>query len=162
MAVPTAGVVSFTHKLGASLGMSEIRREALIPQVMRVRNAFRDTAYMAIDFPWIIRRITSSYGYYRKYLRQMRKNGRVNPEDFKDADLNELRLMINTYFHTRGPVMKIDFRIFNYIYFVMIAWVLVEAIQIQQGMDAKMESGNITWDRRRSTYDDDYEEDIRG
>eukprot|EP00388_Colpodella_angusta_P023943 GDKJ01062140.1.p1 GENE.GDKJ01062140.1~~GDKJ01062140.1.p1 ORF type:complete len:128 (-),score=2.36 GDKJ01062140.1:54-410(-) len=116
---------------------------------------------MVIDFPFLIRRMTSSYGYFGLYLRQMRKHGRANPEDFKDADLNELRTMVNNHFHIRGPLMKIDMRIFNYIYLVMGAIILYEAYKIQKGIDKKLDMGGVSWDNRRKSYDDDYEEDVK-
>lgn len=161
MATPTPGVVNFTSKFGATFGLSQTRVELLIPHAMAVRNAFRDSAYTIIDLPFLVRRVTSSYGYYRKYLRQMRKHGKANPEDFKDADMNELRMMVNDYYHTRGPVMKVDLRIFNWMYLIMGIIVLYEAYFIQKGMDAKIEGGGSSWDRRREEFDDEYEEDVR-
>lgn len=154
-------IANAVTKVGASLGLSNAKVEAMLPHVFRTRNAFRDAAYMVVDFPFLMKRMTGSYGYFRKYLRQMRKHGRANPEDFKDADLNELRTMVNNYYHMRGPLMKIDMRIFNYMYVIMGIIIVYEAYKIQKGIDNRMDMGGVSWDDRRNAFDDDYEEDIK-
>lgn len=132
------------------------------PYGNKCHQALRDGLYLMIDFPKFVARTHSTYGALIRYTRQARKNkGKVNPEDFKNVDTNELRMGLETFASMRGPLQKIDFRWFYWMYLLMIGYTLVTGYKLQGMMDAKMDKTGGSLEDRRAMFDGDYEEDVR-
>lgn len=128
----------------------------------KFHQALRDGFYMVIDLPKFVARSTSSYGALMRYTRQARRNkGKVNPDDFRDVDTNELRVGLETYAAMKGPLQKIDFRWFYWMYFIMISYTIITTYKLQGMMDARLDRTGGSLDERRKLFDDDYEEDVR-
>ncbi|EPY23001.1 hypothetical protein STCU_02639 [Strigomonas culicis] len=124
--------------------------------------AIRDAGYLVIDIPRFFSYTHSNYGALRRYLRQARINkGKVNPEDFRDVDTNVLRESLIRHAQWKGPLQKIDFRFFYWMYGVMIFYVLWQGLALQRMRDNKLDKTGSTLEQRRSMYDDDYMEDVR-
>ena len=128
----------------------------------RFHQALRDGFFMIVDFPKFVSRTHSSYGALMRYTRQARRNkGRVNPEDFRDVDTNELRVGLETFASMKGPLQKIDFRWFYWMYFFMIGYSLYTGYTLQGMLDAKLDKTGGSLEERRRMFADDYEEDVR-
>ena len=128
----------------------------------KFHRSLRDGAYMMIDFPKFVFRSTSSYGALMRYTRQARRNkGKVNPEDFRDVDTNELRIGLETYAAMKGPLQKIDFRWFYWMYILMIGYSVFTANKLQNMLDEKLDRTGGSLEDRRKMFPDDYEEDVR-
>lgn len=122
----------------------------------------RDGAYLIIDLPRFFMYSHSNYGAMRRYIRQSRINkGKINPEDFKDVDTNVLRESLIKYAQTKGPLQKIDFRWFYWMYAIMIFYAGWQGMHIQSLMDARLDKMGASLDQRREMFDDDYVEDVR-
>ncbi|ESL10402.1 hypothetical protein TRSC58_01867 [Trypanosoma rangeli SC58] len=128
----------------------------------RVHCAMRDAFFLVIDTPKFFTYTHSSYGAMRRYIRQARINkGKVNPEDFRDVDTNVLRESLIRYAQWKGPLQKIDFRWFYWMYALMIAYVLWQGLALQKMLDERVERSGMSLDERRRMFDDEYEEDVR-
>lgn len=127
-----------------------------------LHSAFRDGWYLLIDTPQFFLYTHSNYGAMRRYIRQARINkGKVNPEDFRDVDTNVLRESLIRFAQWKGPLQKIDFRFFYWMYAMMIAYVFWQGVNLGKLLDAKIDKTGATIEQRRSMFDDDYEEDVR-
>ncbi|KAF8279655.1 hypothetical protein TcG_05763 [Trypanosoma cruzi] len=128
----------------------------------RVHCAMRDAFFLVIDTPRFFTYTHSSYGAMRRYIRQARINkGKVNPEDFRDVDTNVLRESLIRYAQWKGPLQKIDFRWFYWMYALMIGYVLWQGLALQKILDEKVERSGVSLEERRRMFDDEYEEDVR-
>jgi hypothetical protein len=132
------------------------------PVQNKFHRSIRDGAYMLIDFPKFVWKTSSSYGALIRYTRQARRNkGKVNPEDFKDVDTNELRIGLETFAAMKGPLQKIDFRWFYWMYLIMITYSCYTAWTLQKKLDAKLDRSGGSLEERRKMFANDYEEDVR-
>jgi hypothetical protein len=132
------------------------------PVSNKLHRAMRDGTYMIIDLPKFVFRTTSSYGALMRYTRQARKNkGKVNPEDFRDVDTNELRVGLETFASMKGPLQKIDFRWFYWMYLIMISYSVYTAWTLQGKLDEKLDRTGGSLEERRRMFGADYEEEIR-
>ncbi|KAG8344327.1 hypothetical protein ERJ75_001645200 [Trypanosoma vivax] len=128
----------------------------------RVHCAMRDAAYLLYDCPKFFVYTHSSYGAMRRYIRQSRiHKGKVNPEDFRDVDTNVLRESLIRFAQWKGPLQKIDFRWFYWMYVLMIGYVLWQGLALQKMLDEKVDRTGASLEVRRSLFDDEYEEDLR-
>lgn len=132
------------------------------PQTNKLQCAIRDAGYLIIDLPRFFMYSHSNYGAMRRYIRQSRINkGKINPEDFKDVDTNVLRESLIKYAQAKGPLQKIDFRWFYWMYAVMIFYVGWQGMHLQSLLDARVDRMGASLDQRRDMYDDDYLEEVR-
>lgn len=132
------------------------------PTNNKLHCAVRDGAYLLMDFPKFITYTHRNYGAVRRFIRQSRVNkGRINPEDFKEVDTNVLRESMIRHGQWKGPLSKVDLRIFYWIYGVMFVYVCWQALELQKMIDAKVDRSGSTLEQRRSLFGDDYEEDVR-
>lgn len=128
----------------------------------RVQCAFRDAAYFVIDIPRFLLFTNSNYGAMRRYLRQSRLNkGKVNPEDFRDVDTNVLRESLIRHSQIKGPLQKVDFRFFYWVYIFLMAYVLLQGRQLLRMKEEREDRSGATLAQRRQMYDDDYIEELR-
>ncbi|KAG5496311.1 hypothetical protein JKF63_02613 [Porcisia hertigi] len=132
------------------------------PVENKLQCALRDAAYLIIDLPRFFMYSHSNYGAMRRYIRQSRiHKGKINPEDFKDVDTNVLRESLIKYAQSKGPLQKIDFRWFYWMYAVMIIYVGWQGLHLQSLLDARVDRMGASLEQRRSMYDDDYLEEVR-
>lgn len=117
---------------------------------------------MLVDFPKVVVRSTSTYGALIRYTKQARRNkGKVNAEDFKDVDINQLRMALELFHQMRGPLQKIDLRWFYWMYLVMIGYCVWATYKCQRMLDERLDRTGGSLEERRRMFSDDYEEDIR-
>ncbi|AIO01148.1 hypothetical protein LPMP_322630 [Leishmania panamensis] len=132
------------------------------PATNKLQCAIRDAAYLVIDLPRFITYSHSNYGAMRRYIRQSRINkGKINPEDFKDVDTNVLRESLIKYAQAKGPLQKIDFRWFYWMYAVMIIYTGWQGMRLQSLLDARVDRMGASLEQRRDMYNDDYLEEVR-
>ncbi|KPA84845.1 putative mitochondrial hypothetical protein [Leptomonas pyrrhocoris] len=132
------------------------------PATNKLQCAIRDAGYLVIDLPRFFMYSHSNYGAMQRYIRQSRINkGKINPEDFKDVDTNVLRESLIKYAQTKGPLQKIDFRWFYWMYAIMIVYVGWQGMHLQSLLDARVDRMGASLDQRRDMYDDDYLEEVR-
>ncbi|CAJ1032656.1 hypothetical protein, conserved [Leishmania lindenbergi] len=132
------------------------------PATNKLQCAMRDAAYLVIDLPRFITYSHSNYGAMRRYIRQSRINkGKINPEDFKDVDTNVLRESLIKYAQAKGPLQKIDFRWFYWMYAVMIIYTGWQGMRLQSLLDARVDRMGASLEQRRDMYNDDYLEEVR-
>ncbi|KAG5470655.1 hypothetical protein LSCM1_01901 [Leishmania martiniquensis] len=132
------------------------------PAANSLQCAIRDAAYLVIDLPRFFMYSHSNYGAMRRYIRQSRINkGKINPEDFKEVDTNVLRESLIKYAQAKGPLQKIDFRWFYWMYAVMIIYAGWQGMQLQSLLDERLDRMGASLEQRRDMYDDDYLEEVR-
>ena len=132
------------------------------PQTTKLQCVIRDAGYLIIDLPRFFMYSHSNYGAMRRYIRQSRINkGKINPEDFRDVDTNVLRESLIKYAQAKGPLQKIDFRWFYWMYAIMIIYVGWQGMHLQGLLDARVDRMGASLEQRRDMYDDDYLEEVR-
>lgn len=154
--------VSFVHTVTRTLQHDIRTFTHWDPAANKLQCAIRDAAYLVIDLPRFFMYSHSNYGAMRRYIRQSRINkGKINPEDFKDVDTNVLRESLIKYAQAKGPLQKIDFRWFYWMYAVMIIYVGWQGMYLQSLLDARVDRMGASLEQRRDMYDDDYLEEVR-
>lgn len=156
------GSTSLVRAVSSTLGQDLRNFASWDPMSNKLQCAMRDGTFLILDIPKFFKYTNSNYGAMRRYIRQARVNkGRINPEDFKDVDTNVLRESMIRHNQFKGPLQKIDFRIFYWIYGVMFVYICWQAYGLQKMLDAKIDKSGSSLEQRRSQFDDDYMEDVR-
>ena len=133
------------------------QRETCEAVLARSYDAVRDSLYGAVDMPKMLFKANSGYGDYMRYTRQMRKHGKVNPDDFKDIDTNQLRMYLEHHYNSRGPLQNINYQYFNYMYIVMGAVVLYVAYGLNQQLQERLDKNGFS-DDRINAFSDTHED----
>eukprot|EP00758_Cryptobia_borreli_P010882 Tbor_TRINITY_DN5609_c3_g2::TRINITY_DN5609_c3_g2_i1::g.9550::m.9550 len=159
-AYPDPNTILIAQSIGKLLHLSEIKTNNLEKLLCKIRQVSRDTFYFLLDFPFTIMRNNNSYGHLINYTKQMRRNKKINPEDFKDVDTNELALLLSQYKRIRGPILSFDFRWFNYMYLLFTIYIIYRIYMIKGSLMGVLDTsvGSDLGDRE-GMFDDDYYED---
>lgn len=153
----TRSANAFAQRVASVLPLTPLHQETCVSVVARSYDAVRDTAYAVVDFPRMIFKANSGYSNYKRYTKQMRKHGKVNPDDFKDIDVNELRVFLEHHYTMRGPLQNINYNYFNYMYVIMGAIVLYVAYGLNKQLNERLDNGGYAEDRI-SAFSDNHEE----
>ncbi|CBH18641.1 uncharacterized protein TEOVI_000176100 [Trypanosoma equiperdum] len=158
----STSITNFVKRVGTSLQHDVRTFTVWDPIGNKVHCAARDAVYLVMDCPKFFMYTHGAYGAMRRYIRQARINkGKVNPEDFRDVDTNVLRESLIRYAQWKGPLQKIDFRVFYWMYVLMIGYVFWQGLALNRMLEEKIDRSGVSLDKRRSMFDDDYEEDLR-
>jgi hypothetical protein len=132
------------------------------PLANKFHMAIRDGFYMIIDSPKFLFRSHSIYATAMRYRRQARLNkGKVNPDDFKHISIDELREAMVMLDVIKGPLGKIDFRVFNWCYYVAIAYTCYNFWSFMKKDAERTENDGMTLEQRKRMFSSDYEEELR-
>nr|CCD15858.1 unnamed protein product [Trypanosoma congolense IL3000] len=157
-----SGVPNTVKAVGRSLRRELSTITTWDPIGNKVHCAARDAAFLVIDFPKFFAYTHGAYGAMRRYIRQARINkGKVNPEDFREVDTNVLRESLIRYAQWKGPLQKIDFRFFYWMYALMIGYVFWQGLKLNKLLEEKVDRTGVSLEVRRTMFDYDYEEDLR-
>lgn len=135
---------------------------AIAPSQTSFRTAMVDAWYGLYDFPCQVLQAQSAYGNMMRFIKSMKKGSKFDAEKFADQDINELRQMLETWMHMRGPFFHFDVRWFFYMYIVFFAYALYRWSNLEKMRSSKMDKGrDAELDYRWEKFSDDYEEDVR-
>jgi hypothetical protein len=101
--------------------------------MMQFKRAARDSLYIFLDSWKTMKRAHKDYDAFHRYINQAAK-GKINPDDFRDVNLGNLKQILSDYRQVRGPLTSFDMRWFYWMYafmFVNILYSMYELMQLQ-------------------------------
>ena len=131
------------------------------PMGNRFHCALRDAGYLLMDFPRTVFRVQTKYGLFMKYLKNRRKGKENKPEDFVGIETHELRHMLQLFHFMKGPLQRLDLRIFNWMYYVLFVYCMIQFYSLNERKKKMLEDVEVPLSERRKIYTDDYEEDLK-
>ena len=125
------------------------------------KQVFVDTAYLLYDLRRMTAQTHASYGQFQRYIKKGGKTKKLDPNEFRGVDTNQMRQMLDDYSAMKGPIMSFDFRWFYWMYAVMMAYLFYAGAKLFNQQNSKSKGDAQTLSERREMYDADYEEDVR-